>query len=463
MAGKKQDTKNENKDNLLEQEMNKLTQEDFKEINNVLRQLDIPMLHYLLSTTTDEDHAMSVGEIAEQFDYLIPSPISLQHFYSDRTVRRKLGEVIDYLYLRKDNEIIKQIINLLEMTMGGQIKFRNADGVRDAKFTPKDVQRQRRYYFEPLLSAADMNMICGALRSSRYLSPAEKDYLLERLTLLHPLFNKDKDVYEDNKFRHLLQIDELPERPTPHRDARFPIDSESMLEHIQIIHEAIENNSQIEIIYGVYDKRNNLSKMEFHSSNKDDKPYILNPYALFWNNGDYYLIATHYNYTNPAHFRVDRIISVKEHKYTNKDGYLVTSPRRPIPKSLKKYFTKGHGEKDIFDSVAYTTTYPDMYIYQEDDLLDKITFRCTPRKLQILVDTFGNDIELGIAEGVSEKENILDEADVNSYITATIRNVQRNNALRFSIKNSLDITLIEPASLADEVKDTIQRILNKYS
>jgi len=454
--------KKKQSDDLLEKEMKKISEEEFKEINNVLRQLDLPMLHYMLSTTTDEKNTMSVGEIAEQFNFLIPSPIINQHFYSDRTVRRKLDDVIDFLYSNKNNEIIHQIKNILEMTMGGQIKFRNADGVKENKHAQKDVQRQRRYYFEPLLSASDMNMICGALRSSRYLSSTEKDYLLERLTLLHPLYNKDDEKYENNKYRHLFQIDALPGRPAPVKDGRFPFDSSTMLEHVQVIHNAIVNEHQIEVIYGVYDKKNNLSKMEFHASNKDDKAYILNPYALFWNNGDYYLVATHNNYTNPAHFRVDRIISVKEHKYTNKDGYLVTAKRLPVPISLKKYFIKEKGEKDIFNSIAYTTTYPDMYVYQEDDILESITFRCTPRKLQILVDTFGTNIELGTAENVLEKENIIDDADLDSYITATVKNVQRNNALRFSIKNSLDVTLIAPADLCATVKDTLQKIVDKY-
>ena len=90
------------------------------------------------------------------------------------------------------------------------------------------------------------------------------------------------------------------------------------------------------------------------------------------------------------------------------------------------------------------------------------TFECTSVSLQILIDNFGPDIRL--AE--SSLPHNADELDFNGrpqhFLSATIKDIQYENALLFCIEHARDLKLIEPASLVNEVKTELKRIAEEY-
>ena len=185
---------------------------------------------------------------------------------------------------------------------------------------------------------------------------------------------------------------------------------------------------------------------------------------MMWNDGEYYLIATHYNYDNPAHFRIDRMIDVKIHLKEKKDknGNITRIPvrRNKIPSSLLPYFHRRNNRR-IFDSIAYANKYPEMKIYGKEDLTD-CRFECTDMSLQILIDNFGPDIRLE-KTSVSHPDN---EVDLNGrpirYIVATVTGVQRENAIDFAVEHSNSLTLLSPEDLVMEVRERIKKIYEKY-
>ena len=450
----------------LDKELSQMQKDEVKRFNNVLRNCDIPLFYYILKSTSDKEHPLSIGDIAEQLDQLIPCPIPTEHFFSERTVSRKISENLGYMVSSK-NEIVNAVPNILSALMGGSIQSRYIDKVENAPVskTKKDTtSHQLRYYFNPVLTTGDMNLIYGAIESSRYLSDLEKEYLLARLQYIQPGFNLKEDALEYNKHRHIFQIKELPPKPEEnHGRGALPFNSSTLLSHTQIIHDAIKNEHKLEVVYGTYDKREGLSKVDFHATNAD-KPFILNPYALFWNDGEYYLIATHWNYDNPAHFRVDRIVSVKPHKIIDDNGYEVIEKRNPVPTMLKPYIHKQLDDRlDYFDSLAYTSKYPRMQIHNDERLVDSCTFECSKRQLQALIDVFGPSIEIGISSNTKGGINENDESEsTDELLTATIKNIHYESALSFAISHCGYLKLIDPPELVDDLKKRLKDILNSY-
>lgn len=423
---------------------------------NIMKQCELLLSIYILKSCANEDQAMSISEIAEQLNALIPDADPNNTFFPERTLRRKF-DILSMLE-SADHNVLDQIFQLFSFVYGGKVVSREADGIVSGKNTTGN-GRQKRYYFEPVLSEGDMDMICGTVQSSRYLSYEEKNYLLSRLRILFPSYDMSESDINRQKYQHIFQVDTLPPRPPKNRASNLPVDTSTFLSHIQTVHDAIENEYQIEIVYGIYDT-DASGKVTFHARN-NGKTYILNPYAMMWNDGDYYLIATHSKYTNPLHFRLDRIISVRPHTTINPDGTKELIKRNEIPTELHPYFHHANNHVPIFDAIAYANAYPEMKIYNQTNKIDCI-FECTPMSLQILVDYFGTDIKLkpSSIEHDTSDENCV--APQNIYYSAEVKGIQYDNALGFCVMFSDQLTLLSPQNLIDDLTQKLQGALNKY-
>lgn len=438
------------------EDIQKLNTEAEKEYGKLIKDLDLLLLLYILKTTTNEEHVMSVSELAEQLDHLIPSYSGISYF-PDRTIRRRLEIFTNVESFPVD--FIQKINQLLPFVFGGRIASRATDAIMYGTNT-KSSGKQKRFYFESVLSSGDMDLIWGSIKSNRFLSDEEKEYLLKRLHILLPDYSYDRNQLSENAYRHILQMNALPEKPKAKKEKILPMDSSALLSHIGTIYEAIENEQQLQVIYGTYDVTPHSPKVHFRPRNPE-KPYVLNPYALLWNGGAYYLIATHGNYTNPVHFRVDRIISVKIHVIKNENGELEECKRKKIPAALKPFYTRDNNGKYYFDGIQYADTYPDMKLYEEERKID-VVFECTAGNLQIIIDHFGSELHLSASPIEHAKEEVDYNGKEQTFFSAKIKGVQYDNALRFAIAQSEYLTLLGPEDLLQDVAAKMQEIANRY-
>ena len=425
-----------------------------EELTRLIRSYDSLLALYIIKSMTGQEHAMSVPDITDHLNYLIRSKNS--EFFPERTVRRKIE-----MFIPQNNPcdpVKEEIKKLLPSLIGGTVEYRAADGIE--KGTNRNATgSQKRFYFEPVLSSSDLDMIYGVLMSSRYLSASEKDYLLQRLSILNPMYSNEIDPGKGCGYRSIDEITPLAKRPAKNKASHLPMDSSALLKHVQLIYDAIASGYRIDVVYGIYDIKEGSFTVDFHARNTD-KPYVLNPYAMLWNDGEYYLVATHSGHDNPVHFRVDRILSVSAHTVTDDAGNVTLDARSPIPDSLKPYYKK---EKSVlrFDGIKYANTYPGMSIYHDSQNVTCI-FECTTGTLQVLVDNFGSNIRL--AE--SDLPHSDDELDFNGrsqhFLTATVSGIQRENALLFCIEHARYLKLISPLDLVSEVKAELKRIAKEY-
>lgn len=428
-----------------------------KDLELFIKNFDVPLLVYVLKNTSNWEEARSVKDICADLNLVVPN--GTDPFFSERTLRRRfdLFDTIDNPNV--SNIAIDQIKALLPYIYGGSISSREADGIAFGKNTT-DKGSQRRYYFDPILTDGDMDTIIGTIQSNRYLSDLEKEYLISRLKVLFPTYQLNKAGIEAKKNMDIRLIDALPKKPDTRHGATLPMDTSTFLKNVQILHEAIMNQWQIEVQYGIYDQ-NDAGDLTFHNRNVDE-PYILNPYGLAWNRGNYYLIATRDKYKTPNHFRVDRIISVKPLEIENKDGNIEFVPRKATPAILKPYIIHLPEKYDTFDAIKYVNTYPKFAIFEEDNKIKTLTFECTPQSLSILVDAFGTDIKLDDSPVNHSKTEFDRNGQEIHYLKATVKNIQYDNALLFALSHPEQITVLEPHELVEDIHKKLVDITNKY-
>ncbi len=418
-----------------------------KERNNKMVDLELPFIIFVLKKCSDKNHPLSVGEIKTYMKNIT----GIEH--SDKTLRRKLQKFCA-LQNDPDEDLVN---NTLFLTLGGRI-FEVTNEREDI------IKKQSRYYFEPLLDSGDVSMICGAIASNRYLTEQEKQYLVSREQFLAPMKNDVEEITEEitdeegkkvkEKSYVFTQL-EFPQKPSGKQDSSAP--KVNLLHHVNQLHDAIEKGYAIQIIYGIYDlDEKNFRKIRFHARNQ--KPYSLNPYAMLWNGGSYYLLATHRGYENPVHFRIDRILAIKP--LPQKDDARENEPCAPLPDSLKPYFHFSEENKREFLPEKYTAVYPLMGIYDEEKQMN-CYIECTAGTLSILIDTFGSNLVILPSPLAHAKDELDIHGNPQQFFAVQIKNVQYDNILQFCLQQHASITALHPPKLVEDIEDGLLSALNR--
>ena len=101
---------------------------------------------------------------------------------------------------------------------------------------------------------------------------------------------------------------------------RISSSKESIVARTDVIHEAINSETQISFKYVHYQPSFSKGNKRY---SKNGEPYIVSPFALYWNNGNYYLYAYVTEREEMRFFRIDRMESIKltSLKVEGKDKY----------------------------------------------------------------------------------------------------------------------------------------------
>lgn len=410
------------------------------EKKNTVNHLETTFIITVLKYCSSEEHPLSAGDIANRLVSIT------QEYHDPKTVLRKLQDICALL-----EEGDEKTCNAFVLTYGGYV-------CRTCPGDGKGKKPQYKFYFEPLLLPSDISMMQGAIASNRYIPPLEENYLLKTLELLapeEPLTEEELDAY-------------LPTVPSRYVNRKKGPKYMDLMGTVNTLHAAIEKKLQVELEYGHYIKdANTFRKISFVSKNPQ-KPYLLNPYALFWNHGEYYLLATHKGHDNPTYFRVDRIVSVQLHR----DEQQNPLPRAPIPEDLRKYFTTEKDGDEYFDTELYTSVHPLLALAQEEALTECV-LECKSEALSLLVDTFGSteilgdniQIEASTREHVS-KNNPGDKTPSEkpeSYYTVRIPNIQPESIISFCVQHHSLVKVISPFMLVLAVSKEMIDSVTEYA
>ena len=404
------------------------------------------MAVHVLKTFSSKDNPMTLAEIQDKFQY-ISSSIKRR-----ATFEANFQETVRILNSSSKTDFEKNLTSTFIASFLGTIGIYKKGEFRNPNTLVK-VNREL-YYFIPIMDHVDVDLLTGTVTTNPYLTEDEKSYLetrIEGLSGYDEMYCKKQDDSENKGAKRKNQLTKNqsfdPMNISAINEDRFTGNKKSMSIHIldiaNAIRKAIQERKKISITYGSYGydatKRDHLKLIP----NKNE--YILDPYALCWNNGFYYLICMNSKYENVSHFRVDRILSVT----------ILPKKRAALPDILKPYF-KGRGKTLSFDALLYKNQHPLMSVHAVSNPI-RLTLE-TPA-LALICDYFGKDIT--IAKTAKTHIN-MNNVPLPVY-KAIIENVEYSSALLFAQQQHEIVTVISPKELADDVKKMLKKSLDRLS
>ena len=165
---------------------------------------------------------------------------------------------------------------------------------------------------------AELKLLVDAIQSSKFITAKKSKELIDKL----------------NKFASKYEADQLNRQVIV--QGRVKTMNESIYYSVDDVHRAIAENRQIRFEYMKWDTNKSMVP-------RRDEPYVVSPWALTWDDENYYLIAYDEEAGCIKHFRVDKLKSVHilREKRTGKEQFKQFN----LAKYSKMNFGMFHGEE----------------------------------------------------------------------------------------------------------------------
>ena len=244
---------------------------------------------------------------------------------------------------------------------------------------------------------AELKLLVDAVQSSKFITEKKSNDLIKKLTSM-------ASDYEAAQLKRQVVV-----------QGRVKTMNECIYYVVDDIHRAITQNKQIMFEYMQWNLKKELEKRRM-------EPYRVSPWALIWDDENYYLVA----YSEPddciKHYRVDKMknINVLPEKRKGKDKF-----------------------KDE-DLAAYSTRNFGMYAGEEKDV--RIAFK--DEMVGVIIDRFGKNITIHPSKQEGWSETVVKVA-VSRHFFGWI----------FALGN--DVTITGPKSVVEMFKNgALERIKN---
>lgn len=159
----------------------------------------------------------------------------------------------------------------------------------------------RNYYYHvgnKSFEIAELKLLVDSIQSSKFITEKKSSELIKKLTNM-------ASVYEAAQLRRQVVV-----------HGRVKTMNESIYYFVDDIHRAIAENKKISFEYMKWNEEKKLVR-------RKDTLYVVSPWALTWDDENYYLIAYDDAAERIKHFRVDKLksIQVLEDRRTGKDAF----------------------------------------------------------------------------------------------------------------------------------------------
>lgn len=244
----------------------------------------------------------------------------------------------------------------------------------------------------------ELKLLVDAVQSSKFITPKKSAELIKKLesnTSRYQAQKLQRQVYVSNRIKTM---------------------NESIYYTVDYIHEAISRGSKISFNY--FDWNASKEKVLRH----DGKRYAVSPFALTWDDENYYLIAYDGESGLIKHYRVDKMIR---------------------PDVLDEPRDGAEMFKD-FDMGLYSQKTFGMYGGREES----VTLRCKAHLAGVMIDRFGSDIIFTRVD--DEHFDIRVKVAVSPLFLSWVMNF------------GTDIMVVSPMSVRDELVKHAKKALSVY-
>lgn len=287
------------------------------------------------------------------------------------------------------NEIITYLKCEYSLSVDRRTVYSSIDTLKklDYDISTYDENKHGYYLRTRVLNIADVRLICDALYSLYSVSNKQTEELVERL---QSVLSEHSRQY----FKHLTSIS-VPRKT----------DNSAVFKSIGSIDQAISKQVKISFIYMQY----GLDK-KLHPRRND--LYIVSPYSMVCENGNYYLLCVKDGKSGLSHYRID------------------------LMKDVRILTTKVASRVSAFDIASAKKA-----VYAFAGKPEEIILRCHNRMISGLIDRFG----------IEPKIHKLDD----SHFIAKIKAVPQG-ILFWTMQYLSDVEILEPVSLRQQAIEMIQ-------
>lgn len=201
-------------------------------------------------------------------------------------ILKVLQEYSDENHALTQNEIICKIYSMYGMTAERKAISVNIDCLIDLDYDivklPKGGYFLAQRDFEP----SEITYLVDVIFSSRAISGVRAKTLAAKLSSF-------LSKYKRQNFKYIYKTEDI--NRTSNKQIFYTI---------EILNEAIEQNKQVSFYYLKYNEKGDLVS-------RKEKPYIINPYFLVNNKGQYYLVCNLDKYDDTANYKLEFIKDIK--------------------------------------------------------------------------------------------------------------------------------------------------------
>ena len=245
----------------------------------------------------------------------------------------------------------------------------------------------------------ELRLLVDAVQSSKFITKKKSSELIKKIENLA----SDFDAHSLHSSVYVVN--------------RIKTDNESIYYNVDKIQDAISNNQRIGFKYFDLD----MSKQKVNRHNGAE--YVVSPWALTWDDENYYLIAYDSKNEQIRHYRVDKMLRI----------------------NLKDQKRDGRKEFKAFDLALYAKKMFGMYGGRDET----VTLRCDKQLVGVILDRFGKNTTLFIDDDKHFKVNI--NVKVSPVFLAWV----------FEFGDLMEV--ISPNSVKTELRQMAQNMLARYS
>lgn len=311
-----------------------------------------------------------------------------------------LQEYSDENHLLTQAEIANKLYNLYGLECERKSISSNIDSLIDLNF---DIIKTSNgcYLASREFEPSEISFLIDAVFSSKSINSKHSKELAQKLS---GMLSK----YKRNNYKYIYKADEINRT-----------DNKQLFYTIDILHQAIEENKQVEFNYNRYyfDKEKN--------DKKKLKKYVVNPYFLINNQGKYYLVCNYDYFDKIANYKIDLITNIK----------IVDKPIKPI--------TKLQGCENGIDIAKYANE--NIYMFNNKSVVATLQIN-QEYSVNYVQEWFGNN-----AKFFKKNDKVFAQVKANEQ------------ALVFwCLQYGETIELVEPQQTRNLIKDQVKKLCDRY-
>lgn len=264
----------------------------------------------MLMEQTDENHGLTVAQIIEQLEAM-GIPAERKSIYDDLEVLEQFGEVAGYELCRLKTNTVTYYIGSRQFQL------------------------------------AELKLLVDSVQSSKFITAKKSHELISKVESL-------ASVYEGRQLQRQVYVTNRVKNP-----------NETIYYAVDSIHEAISQDRKIRFSYLEWALGSGKDKI-YKRRKRDGKRYCVSPFALTWDDENYYLVAFDSDAQAIRHYRVDKMEKV-EFSDDIRDG------------------------KDVFDNFDMALYSKSVFGMFGGELTD-VRLRFRESMIGVVADRFGKDI-----------------------------------------------------------------------